>query len=362
MEQTDHRAHCLILTTAAPADTEIRHHTDGLIEYVVRPALEATNYGLVRMDELASPERISDAVIRELYTADIVIADLSFGDPMVMYALGIRHSFDLPAIHLITPTSTFPFDVEGLSAISFDINDASSVRRARRELSQRMEDRVTQTESSPVQATVELDQLRRVTNDGGSELERILANGLRAIEQRIDGLERRVERQDWPARPSDDTEVGTSRRVFIVHGHDGELKHQLARLLRRLQFEPVILQELPDSGRTLIEKLRAEVAEIGFAFILLTPDDVGRAKFDDNGMQDRARQNVIFEHGLFSALLDPSRVCAVQRGAVEIPSDLNGLVVKRIPDGSGIEAVSLTIIRELQRAGYDVDANLLMEG
>jgi predicted nucleotide-binding protein len=336
MEQTDHHAHCLVLTTAAPADTEIRHHTDGLIEYVVRPAVEAAEYELIRMDKLASPGMVSDAVIRELYTADIVVADLSFGDPMVMYALGIRHSFDLPAIHLITPSSTFPFDVEGLSAISFDINDASSVRRARRELSQRMEDRVSLPEASPVQATVELDQLRRVDHDEGSELERILANGLRAIEQRIDGLERRFERQNGTATTTGTAEVGTSRRIFIVHGHDGELKHQLARLLRRLQFEPVILQELPDSGRTLIEKLRAEVAEIGFAFILLTPDDVGQAKTDADGMHDRARQNVIFEHGLFSALLDPSRVCAVQRGEVEIPSDLSGLVIKRIPDGSGI--------------------------
>jgi predicted nucleotide-binding protein len=163
-------------------------------------------------------------------------------------------------------------------------------------------------------------------------------------------------------RPPVGDRVVRSRQIFIVHGHDGELKHQLARLLQNLDFEPVILQETADSGRTLIEKLRSESIEIGFAFVLITPDDLGRSKREQNlGLAARPRQNVVFEHGLFCALLEQNQVCAIQRGQVELPSDLHGLVIKKIPDGSGLEAISLDIVRELQRAGYDIDANRLME-
>jgi len=45
-----------------------------------------------------------------------------------------------------------------------------------------------------------------------------------------------------------------SRQVFIVHGHDEEMKQHVARILSRLDFEPVILHEKPNQGRTVIEK------------------------------------------------------------------------------------------------------------
>ena len=41
---------------------------------------------------------------------------------------------------------------------------------------------------------------------------------------------------------------------------------------------PVVLHEQPDSGRTIIEKFEAIAAEAGFAVVLLTADDLGRAK------------------------------------------------------------------------------------
>jgi predicted nucleotide-binding protein len=57
----------------------------------------------------------------------------------------------------------------------------------------------------------------------------------------------------------------------------------------------------------------------------LTPDDLGRA----NGSTDlraRARQNVILELGYFLGRLGRTRVCALHRGGVELPSDFQGVV------------------------------------
>ena len=83
------------------------------------------------------------------------------------------------------------------------------------------------------------------------------------------------------------------RRVFIVHGRDEEMKQAVARIISKLNLEPIILHEQPDGGRTIIEKFE-KYADVDFAVILLTPDDLCE------GMH-RARQNVIMELGYFIA-------------------------------------------------------------
>ena len=48
-----------------------------------------------------------------------------------------------------------------------------------------------------------------------------------------------------------------SRRVFLVHGRNDAVKESVARLLERLELQPVILHEQPNMGRTVIEKFEA---------------------------------------------------------------------------------------------------------
>jgi hypothetical protein len=65
-----------------------------------------------------------------------------------------------------------------------------------------------------------------------------------------------------------------SRDVFVVHGHDDAVKESVARFLEKLNLNPIILHEKPNQGRTVIEKFEAH-SDVGFAVVLLTPDDVG---------------------------------------------------------------------------------------
>ncbi len=156
-----------------------------------------------------------------------------------------------------------------------------------------------------------------------------------------------------PARPR------VSNRVFVVHGHDAELRLELTRMLDKLGLVPVILGEQPDRGRTVLGKLVDELADVGYGIVLLTPDDAGRRK-DARRTQPRARQNVIFEHGWLIGALGTQRVCAIVKGGVEIPSDLAGVVYKNIPEGKGVDAIAIHIVQELKSAGYAVDANKLL--
>ena len=122
-----------------------------------------------------------------------------------------------------------------------------------------------------------------------------------------------------------DSRLGESKSVFVVHGRDAGTKELVARFIESLGITPVILNEQSNQGLTIIEKF-GQHADVGFAVVLLTPDDVGRLNVDEVALEPRARQNVIFELGYFIGRLGRNRVCVIAKGQVEIPSDYSGVL------------------------------------
>ena len=154
-----------------------------------------------------------------------------------------------------------------------------------------------------------------------------------------------------PARPKHQ-----SKDIFIVHGHDEAAKHEVARVIEKLGLHPIILHEQADRGRTVIEKFEAH-AVVGFAVVLLTPDDMGYPMDKPSEAKPRARQNVVLELGYFSGILGRANVCALLKGDVEIPSDYAGVLYTPM-DAAG--AWKVTLAREINAAGIDVDLKKLL--
>lgn len=148
---------------------------------------------------------------------------------------------------------------------------------------------------------------------------------------------------------------GSNHKVFVVHGHDEAARETAARFLERIGLQPIILHEQANRGRTVIEKVEA-FGDVGFAVVLLTPDDVGRASRDSD-LEPRARQNVLLELGYVLGRLGRENVCTLKRGHVEIPSDFAGVVWQDM-DAAGGWKVALG--KELKDAGYQFDWNQVM--
>ncbi len=70
------------------------------------------------------------------------------------------------------------------------------------------------------------------------------------------------------------------RKVFIVHGHDEAAKVSVARFLETIGFEAIVLHEQVNRGLTIIEKFEVH-SDVGFAVVLLTPDDFGGEGIDE---------------------------------------------------------------------------------
>lgn len=145
------------------------------------------------------------------------------------------------------------------------------------------------------------------------------------------------------------------KKVFVVHGHNETIKQSVARTLQEIGLTPIILAEQPDKGRTVIEKFENEGNDVGFAVILLTADDKGRKNYART-MQDRARQNVVFEMGYFMARLGRERVLLLLQDGVERPSDLQGVVYTSL-DKDGVWKYKL--VKELKEQGFNISADSL---
>jgi predicted nucleotide-binding protein len=154
------------------------------------------------------------------------------------------------------------------------------------------------------------------------------------------------------------TQGGTlnSNNIFIVHGQNNEIKVNVARTLEKLGLNPIILHEQANAGKTIIEKFETH-SDVGFAIILMTDDDFGKAKNETDNFNSRARQNVILEMGYFIGRLGRERVCPLFMKGVELPSDLYGLLYIEI-DSS--EHWKIKIAKELKAAGYNIDVNKII--
>jgi predicted nucleotide-binding protein len=177
-----------------------------------------------------------------------------------------------------------------------------------------------------------------------------LASTLREARDYIVTLTEQVERQERELERSANSRAGTGTGIFVVHGHDEHFKLEVARLLENATEEEItILAEQPNRGKTIVEKLE-QYSRVRFAVVLLTPDDrVMSSKSPEP--QNRARQNVILELGLFLGLLGRTHVCVLYKTGVEIPSDYSGVLFIEADDRG---AWKLPLLRELHAAEIPV--------
>ena len=182
------------------------------------------------------------------------------------------------------------------------------------------------------------DEIRRLINQMKADIEKI---------ELIPCIEEDVVVSSTVSEPIDKSSI------FIVHGHDDLAINEVKVFLMKIGFNPIILREQPNEGQTIIEKIE-KYTNVGFGVVLYTPCDEGKAK-DACEYQDRARQNVVFEHGYLCAKLGRSNVCALVKGNLEIPGDLGGVVYT--PMAPGWE---LLVAKELKAAGYKFDASKLL--
>lgn len=127
-------------------------------------------------------------------------------------------------------------------------------------------------------------------------------------------------------------------RPVIFIGSSKEKRHIAQEIRDGLAPENMLLKVWTDDifrpSETSIENLERELESADFAVLLITPDDLVRSR---KVQRAAPRDNVIWEHGLFTGGLGRKRVFIVKPQGIDLklPSDLLGVTTLDFdPDGT----------------------------
>lgn len=155
------------------------------MKYIFREALKGDEWEVHRADEGKSPDSIGQHVIRKLYEADLVVADLTGHNPNVFYELAIAHGWRKPVVHLISKGETVPFDIVDQRTIFYDITDLASVEEAVEQLREYAKYAIENTKDlvTPLTSFEMFSQIRAEPSDSADAVADVL-------EQVVDRLTR----------------------------------------------------------------------------------------------------------------------------------------------------------------------------
>ncbi len=186
-----------------------------------------------------------------------------------------------------------------------------------------------------------------------AEKERFLSRQELFIPEQALKCEHLMERMDEALENLAGKSVYRSKKVFLVHGRDEQMKRDIKTFFYEIGFEPVILSEQVSGGKTVIEKFEEYAEQAAFAAVLLSPDDEGGLR-TQTARYPRARQNVILELGYFIGRLGRLRVLLFRSAeeAFEEPSDISGYCFINYGSNAGwkIEAA-----QNIANLGYAID-------
>ena len=134
-------------------------------------------------------------------------------------------------------------------------------------------------------------------------------------------------------------------RIFISHGGPSAVRSKLERFIRAIGADPVVVEEQPNLGTSVNDKVLRETQDSSFAVILGTAD---RGSQQDGHLFPRL--NVIDEIARLQSLLGKERVLLLLEEGVSVPSNVAEFVRARFTQESLDESL-IQLVNELRGLG-----------
>ena len=160
-EQQKNENIAFIISQIGAEGSKDRRRIDGLIRALIRPVLDNFNFRTLPSHEIDESGSIPDQIIECLLSAKLVVCDLTFNNPNVMYELAIRHAAQLPIVLIAEEGTKIPFDI-GDQRTTFFINDPYGIEDFKPILSKKIEAVLEQKQlNNPVSRVIDYSIINR---------------------------------------------------------------------------------------------------------------------------------------------------------------------------------------------------------
>ncbi len=179
---------CFVIGPIGDAGSDKRRHADWLLKGIIQPVFNQyfPHFKVERADDISAPGAITSQIINRLHSAELVIADMSLGNPNAFYEMGIRHMTRLPTIHMFLEGEPIPFDVGHYRAIQFRYSNHDDLSAAMERLKPAVDEAIRpdfEIDNPVVQAR----GLERIA-DTASTPEKVILDRLISLEDRFTRL------------------------------------------------------------------------------------------------------------------------------------------------------------------------------
>lgn len=165
---------CFIITPIGAVGSAIRRKIDGVIEEVIEPVLGELGYETVVSHKISESGSMTNAIIKNVYESDLVIANLTGNNPNVMYEVALRHASAKPIIHMTENISELPFDVNDQRTIAYT-DDMAGARQLKEDLKRMIQSiKFDEPVANPVTIALEKKNLVKIPESTSKDLSNIL--------------------------------------------------------------------------------------------------------------------------------------------------------------------------------------------
>ena len=256
----DFEQECFFIAPIGDDGTEIRKRSDGVRDWVVKPAAEAAaGLTTIRADDVGEPGQITAQAVQHCLKAKAAVADLTGGNSNVYYELSVRHGAQLPVVLIAEEGTKLPFDISQSRVIFFDHTDLNSAGKAKEELQDQIEASLNSPPDNPIADGMRLAQLQ--AGDAEEQTLAVVMDRLQRLARATEQIDERLSRAE---QRDTDTVIIRSEPVKFRPVGPGKLGRVItAEEIEQLRAEEGMLSPQEEA------ELRAEAE----ADISLDPDD-----------------------------------------------------------------------------------------
>ncbi|MGB3448737.1 MAG: hypothetical protein WBA48_18800 [Xanthobacteraceae bacterium] len=202
---------CFVIGPIGEVGSPIRVDADDFMQYIVTPTVTKSEFGYepIRADSLNEPGRITSQIIKLLFEADLVIADLTTNNANVYYELCLRHALGKPVIHMAVEGTQLSFDIRDNRTIFYTMHSRAA-EVARNELEQQIRHvrRDGYKATNPILETVGIIGFERSSVPEEQAIGRLMAK-VSQMDDSLRSIQQALSQNDLFRRTVENTPPGT---------------------------------------------------------------------------------------------------------------------------------------------------------